>query len=112
MPGLGTNPEECWTWKPESDANAHLNAADGDPVLSQPMHDSDHEFNWLRDPDGLASLFEKSRIMLYDYASAWRGRRKVRATMKSICTWLLDDLREKRKVRAAEYIHNRWASRH
>lgn len=36
--------------------------------------------------------------MLYDYASAWRGRRKVRATMKSICTWLLDDLREKRKV--------------
>lgn len=44
------------------------------------------------------SLFPKSRIMLYDYASAWQGKRKVRATMKSICTWLLDDLREKRKV--------------
>ena len=36
--------------------------------------------------------------MLYDYASAWQGKRKVRATMKSICTWLLDDLREKRKA--------------
>lgn len=36
--------------------------------------------------------------MLYDYASAWTGKLKVRATMKSICTWLLDDLQEKRKV--------------
>lgn len=57
------------------------------------------QFNWITDPEGLASLFPKARIMLYDYASAWRGGNKVTATMRSLCTWLLDDLKEKRKVR-------------
>lgn len=52
----------------------------------------------ITDPDGLAALFPKSRIMIYDYASAYRGNLRVRATMKGICTVLLDDLMEKRKV--------------
>lgn len=73
IPGLGANPKECWTHE-------------------------DTKFNWLRDSEGLASLYPRARIMLYDYASAWRGRFKVRATLKSICTWLLDDLKDKRKV--------------
>lgn len=56
--------------------------------------------------------------MLYDYASAWRGSKKVRATMKSVCTILLDDLNEKRKVRKCSrsldvtahiLIGHRWA---
>lgn len=63
------------------------------------------QFNWIRDPDGLASIFPKSRIMLYDYASAWYGDKKVRATMKGICTWLLDDLTEKRKVSKDRGFH-------
>lgn len=42
--------------------------------------------------------------MLYDYASAWRGALKVRATMKSICTVLLDDLQEKRKARITYHL--------
>lgn len=36
--------------------------------------------------------------MLYSYASAWKGSLKVRATMRSICTVLLEDLKEKRKA--------------
>lgn len=60
-------------------------------------------FNWLRDKDGLALLFPRSRIMLYDYASAWRGTRKVKATISSICTMLLELLAENRKVRVTRY---------
>lgn len=55
-------------------------------------------FNWLEDADGLARAFPQARIMLYDYASAWIGALKVRATMRSICLWLLEDLNAKRKV--------------
>ncbi|KAK5707221.1 hypothetical protein LTR17_020910 [Elasticomyces elasticus] len=75
------------------------NAA-GDANLSPSaatVPDAPRTFNWLEDADGLHSLFPTARIMLYDYASAWTGKRKVRATMRSICTWLLDDLTERRK---------------
>ncbi|KAK5125182.1 hypothetical protein LTR85_000858 [Meristemomyces frigidus] len=103
VPGLGTNPTESWTWtaggkngtKQSSSVNAAAitDATDAAGTASKMRE----QFNWIRDPDGLASLFPRSRIMLYDYASAWGGALKVRATMKSICTVLLDDLREKRK---------------
>ncbi len=107
VPGLGTNPEECWTWKADEREDASgpkASKASGTPddVPTAPHSTTDkrHDFNWLRDKDGLAELFPKSRIMLYDYASAWTGNKKVRATMRSICSWLLDDLRGKRKVSA------------
>ena len=107
MPGLGTNPQECWTWTASDREDGKRSkttnsSATPDPFnVHQPTAEPRRQFNWLRDADGLASLFPKSRIMLYDYASAWIGRRKVRATMKSISTWLLDDLKEKRKVCAS-----------
>ncbi|KAK3669911.1 hypothetical protein LTR78_010222 [Recurvomyces mirabilis] len=97
VPGLGANPEECWTWNAlssgkqarQTKSNVVPDPADG--------NNARQSFNWIRDESGLRSLFPKSRILLCDYASAWRGRFKVRATMKSICTALLDDLVEKRK---------------
>jgi hypothetical protein len=95
VPGLGTNPEECWTWSPKK--HDDYGSGELDDSL-RPPNESGRSFNWLRDPDGLASLFPKARIMLYCYASAWRGSRKVRATMKDICTVLLDNLKEKRQV--------------
>ncbi len=101
VPGLGTNPQECWTWKANDHEEGKRSKTSAKPDQSDLLEDgadSGRQFNWLRDADGLASLFPKSRIMLYDYASAWIGKRKVRATMKSICTLLLDSLREKRKV--------------
>lgn len=64
----------------------------------RPKNGPKKNFNWLKDEHGLAELFPRSRIMLYDYASAWRGKRKVRVSMKGICTWLLDDLHDRRKV--------------
>lgn len=82
VPGLGTNPEECWNWKPSP---------------GEKDKDKKAPFNWIFDPDGLASLYRRSRIMLYDFASAWYGDKKVRAPMKSICDVLLVDLKEKRK---------------
>lgn len=104
MPGLGANPKECWTWKAgvkkDGKRSKTTNAI---PLLDSAEPDLDaaeqeRSFNWIRDADGIASLFPRSRIMLYDYASAWYGSKKVKATMKGICTWLLDDLKEKRKV--------------
>ncbi|PIB00567.1 Ankyrin repeat domain-containing protein 17 [Cercospora beticola] len=100
IPGLGTNPEECWTWtapakKDVGRARATSNSATAESTEGDAG--PPRKFNWIRDQDGLASLFPKSRIMLYDYASAWTGDKKVRATMKSICMWLLDDLRERRR---------------
>jgi hypothetical protein len=120
VPGLGTNPVECWTWKPGANDTPEPDGQHGPPASSRATGSSKH-FNWLQDPDGLASLFPKARIMLYDYASAWKGKRKVRSTMQSICTWLLDDLREKRKVNwqtahwmqgsYAYFLHDRAAMR-
>ncbi|KAF2223068.1 hypothetical protein BDZ85DRAFT_183030, partial [Elsinoe ampelina] len=52
------------------------------------------KFNWIKDADGLAALFPSARIILYDYASAWKGRRKVKATMDNIARVLLDGLME------------------
>ncbi|KAK4573995.1 hypothetical protein LTR86_001756 [Recurvomyces mirabilis] len=98
VPGLGANPEECWTWNaPSSGKQARPTKSN---VVPDPAdgNNARQSFNWIRDESGLHSLFPKSRILLCDYASAWRGRLKVRATMKSICTALLDDLVEKRKV--------------
>jgi hypothetical protein len=106
--GLGTNPVECWTWKPGANDASGSDGQDGPPASSRAAGSSKRRFNWLQDPDGLASLFPKARIMLYDYASAWKGKRKVRATMQSICTWLLDDLREKRKVNSSPVYSVEW----
>ncbi|EME79345.1 uncharacterized protein MYCFIDRAFT_142548, partial [Pseudocercospora fijiensis CIRAD86] len=86
IPGLGTNPQECWTWA--ENAGRSEAATPGTKA---------RQFNWIRDDDGLAKLFPKARVMLYDYASAWQGKHRVRATMKSICNWLLDDLKDHRK---------------
>ena len=111
VPGLGTNPQECWTWSGGSNEASSrkrpAKARQASDVHTTTISDGEgtKTFNWLRDEDGLASLFPKSRIMLYDYASAWKGPRKVRATMKSICAWLLDDLQEKRKASQAEQPH-------
>ena len=43
-------------------------------------------------PDGLASLFSKSRIMLYHRASAWRERWESRATLEDVCMLPTEDL--------------------
>lgn len=108
IPGLGTNPEECWTWQPSKKKTKTPKSAvptplDDESNVEHQEAERGRKFNWIRDPEGIASLFEKkSRIMLYDYASAYSGRYKVKATMKSICTWLLADLKEKRKVRENE----------
>ncbi|KAF2148555.1 hypothetical protein K461DRAFT_232934, partial [Myriangium duriaei CBS 260.36] len=81
VPGLGAHPEESWTWfPPRKRENARYGA-----------------FNWISDPNGLIKLYPNSRIMLYDFASAWHGSKRVRATLKSICTVLLDNLLEVRK---------------
>ncbi|KAK5115752.1 hypothetical protein LTR62_000841 [Meristemomyces frigidus] len=103
VPGLGANPEECWTWSPpgKQSRNTRQNGTDDPAVDIERGSNVRQDFNWIRDRDGLAILFPKARIMLYDYASAWKGRNKVRATMKSICTVLLDDISEKRKHEAA-----------
>lgn len=104
IPGLGTHPEECWTWESSKKISKSSKPAvsippDDDSTIQQQDGERTRKFNWIRDSDGIASLFErKSRIMLYDYASAYRGRYKVKATMRSICTMLLTDLNEKRKV--------------
>ncbi|KAF2156895.1 hypothetical protein K461DRAFT_6937 [Myriangium duriaei CBS 260.36] len=102
VPGLGANPEESWTWTPpRKRENARYGPSNGS-IESVTNEQDDVEFNWIRDAKGIASLAslcnKKSRIMLYDFASAWKGSRKVRATLKSICTVLLDCLSEKRKV--------------
>ncbi|KAF2768853.1 hypothetical protein EJ03DRAFT_112885 [Teratosphaeria nubilosa] len=101
IPRLGANPEESWTWTSSKGGPGRSIAAywQTPENTETPQQDSQakKEFNWIRDKDGLASLYPKSRVMLYDYASAWQGSRKVRATMKSICIWLLDDLSERRK---------------
>lgn len=98
VPGLGTDPEKCWIWP--------ANIRDGEADVQHVSDDLGHErqakvrkpFNWIKDPDGLARLFPKARILLYDYASAWSGTRKVRVSMMGICKSLLEYLKDKRKV--------------
>ncbi|KAK0927393.1 hypothetical protein LTR91_003798 [Friedmanniomyces endolithicus] len=104
-----TNPVECWSYTPSNkrDGDSARSKATGSAkAASRPDAATQRSFNWLKDPDGLHSMFPSARIMLYDYASAWKGSRKVRATMKSICTVLLDNLTDKRKART------RWHSNH
>ncbi|KAK0941883.1 hypothetical protein LTR48_005149 [Friedmanniomyces endolithicus] len=101
IPGLGTNPVECWSYTPSNKRDgegARSKATSSTKPASRPDPETKGGFNWLKDPDGLHSMFPSARIMLYDYASAWKGSRKVRATMKSICTVLLDNLTDKRKA--------------
>lgn len=92
---------ECWTWP---DAKGSTGQPKKQTQTTTPTStesaaaNSARKFNWIRDKDGLASLFPKSRIMLYNYASAWTGSLKVRATMRSICTVLLEDLNQKRQA--------------
>lgn len=89
---------ECWTWTARNSKDKDKPSLElSDDATTQPQ--TRRSFNWLRDREGLAHLFPQSRIMLYDYASAWQGSRKVRATMKSVCVFLLEMLKENRKVR-------------
>ncbi|QIW94960.1 hypothetical protein AMS68_000478 [Peltaster fructicola] len=102
VPGLGTNPHECWAAKDTGRTRNAQTTADGPNGSSQAAAHR-RRFNWVTSADGLKALYPRARIMLYDYASAWTGKYKVRATMKSICLCLLDDLKEKRS-RGTEMI--------
>ncbi|KAK5170087.1 uncharacterized protein LTR77_004671 [Saxophila tyrrhenica] len=66
VPGLGTDPVECWTRntdkKPHSSSATDALEAEGAPPRAPQKNGG---FNWLRDPDGLASVFPKSRIMVH-----------------------------------------------
>lgn len=86
VPGLGAHPIDSWTWSPPRNPDGSGGSKNG------------QEFNWIKDEKGLAALHPNSRIMLYDFASAWIGKRKVPATLRNICTVLLESLVEKRKV--------------
>jgi hypothetical protein len=105
VPGLGTDPEECWTWNA-----AHHKEDESDGALPRPAvpPQLQKQFNWLKDRDGLAQIIPESRIMIYSYASAWMGRFKVKASMREICAGLLTELSEKRKV--CPYAVLRYAS--
>ncbi|KAK8098867.1 uncharacterized protein PG998_012108 [Apiospora kogelbergensis] len=60
VPGLATNPEECW---------------------------GDKNFNWPT--DSLAKDFPKSRILLYMFESEWKGTFKVKQFMDNLAMGLL-----------------------
>ncbi|KAK4199784.1 hypothetical protein QBC40DRAFT_254670 [Triangularia verruculosa] len=75
IPGLGANPIKSWM---------------GDEK-------DEKSFNWLKNKDGLQKDFPKGRIMLYHYASAYRGDFKIRQYMSNIADTMLVSLQQKRE---------------
>lgn len=76
MPGLGAHPETSW----KSDKA---------------------DFNWATSKDGITKDFPNSRVLLFQYESAWLGAHKVKQTLRNLATTLLmrlDGMRE-REVR-------------
>ncbi|KAK3349711.1 ankyrin repeat-containing domain protein [Lasiosphaeria hispida] len=70
IPGLGANPAKSWMWDEKDEKS----------------------FNWLKDKDGLQKDFPKARILLYHYASAYRGAFKIKQYMTNIAKVMLDAL--------------------
>jgi hypothetical protein len=66
-----------------------------DPVRSWKSNTSD--FNWMSDKDGIVRDFPKSRILLYQYESAWKGPLKVKQYMGNLGMTLLHGLKIKRE---------------
>ncbi|KAK3687468.1 ankyrin repeat-containing domain protein [Podospora appendiculata] len=81
IPGLGANPVKSW------------------------QAEAPNTFNWItdkkgnaddREVGGLANDFPNSRVMLYNYASAYQGRFKIKQFLGNIAMILLDQLQLKR----------------
>jgi hypothetical protein len=83
VPGLGADPED--SWKSEKSG-----------------------FNWATDDKtGLARDFPRSRILLYEYESAWTGPLKVNQYLSNIAMtllWALNGVREKCRQRPIVFI--------
>jgi len=62
-----------------------------DPIKSWQSNISD--FNWTSHKDGLVRDFPKSRILLYQYESAWTGPLKVKQYLGNLASTLLHGLR-------------------
>ncbi|KAK0704077.1 hypothetical protein B0T26DRAFT_681683 [Lasiosphaeria miniovina] len=77
IPGLGANPAKSWMWN-EKEENS---------------------FNWLSSSDGLKKDFPKARVLLYYYASAYRGSFKIKQYMTNIAKVMLDALQLRREAR-------------
>jgi hypothetical protein len=72
VPGLGANPHDSW-------------------------QSADSKFNWLSDKEGLPLDFNRARVLLYLYESAWTGPLKVKQFLGNIATTLLHGLRSRRE---------------
>lgn len=90
VPGLGADPFESWRSKTRGG-------------------DGKDGFHWLQDADGLRQDFPHARIMLYEYASAWRGKFKVNAYLSNIAISLLERLTDAREVCDPVFRHLRLA---
>ncbi|KAK0631581.1 ankyrin repeat-containing domain protein [Immersiella caudata] len=64
----------------------------------------DKSFNWLKSDEGLKKDFPKARVMLYCYASAYKGSYKIKQYMDNIATIMLDALQLKRENSARRPI--------
>ncbi len=76
IPGLGANPAKSWMWDEKDEKS----------------------FNWLADKDGLQKDFPKARVMLYYYASAYRGAFKIKQHLTNIAKVMLDAIQLQREV--------------
>ena len=66
-----------------------------DPVRSWKSNSS--EYNWISHKDGLVRDFPRSRILLYQYESAWTGPLKVKQYLTNLGMTLLHGLKIKRE---------------
>ncbi|KAK1974060.1 hypothetical protein LZ30DRAFT_827679 [Colletotrichum cereale] len=82
VPGLGTNPLECWTH----------GKTKGTSESSR-----EDTFNWIKDANGLHATFPNARILCYAYASAWYGDLKIESSFGNIVTELCNELKAKRE---------------
>ncbi|KAJ8108248.1 hypothetical protein OPT61_g8306 [Boeremia exigua] len=101
VPGLGANPIDCWKYT-GGDSRAAPTGSSTSPKATGSTQtaetDASKGFNWLTNAKGLISQFPRARIMLYQYASAWRGDYAVRNPFDSIASGLLEGLMDNRDV--------------
>jgi hypothetical protein len=82
---------KSYTWKLIATSIIAVHGLGCEPEASWQSETGD-KFNWIKGIDGLKKDFPDARIMLYAYASAWKGPFKVKQYVHNVARTLLESI--------------------